>query len=227
LGAALNAGSTVAVAAGGDGGARSDLVSGITQAGISGGIGLARTVGLVSRLATAENAVAEGRAAATVAEGTDGLSPRVRYNVDSEAGAGQIDHPVAIRSNAAPLRLTGPSQGQQNALRGNAFERDVLAALYADKNTASFTTIDGRVTTVPDLPLNSRFGVIDIKDEIRLSFDKQLRAQFDAALTARQPFGMIVSPRTQSISMPLQRAVRSTGGQLFGLTRRPGGSLQC
>jgi hypothetical protein len=135
--------------------------------------------------------------------------------IAGEASDGSAASTLATHRPGEPLLLTGPTQGKQNAIRGNAFERAALNALYAEKNAASFTAIDGRVTTVPDLPLNDRFGVTDVKDEVKLSFDKQLKAQYAAATTARVPFNLIVSPRTERISMPLQRAVARTDGHIF------------
>ena len=69
--------------------------------------------------------------------------------------------------------------------------------------------------TIPDLPIGNRYGVTDIKDVVSLSKTAQLRTQIDAAATANRPFSLIISPRTQTVSMPLQRSVRASGGQIF------------
>ena len=72
-----------------------------------------------------------------------------------------------------------------------------------------------RITTIPDLPIGSRFGITDIKNVQSLSFSKQLQAQFSAAKTAGVPFNLIVSPQTRTISGNLQDAIRATGGKVF------------
>jgi len=111
--------------------------------------------------------------------------------------------------------LTGPSQGRLNAIGGNEFQRAVQVSLRAPAGTDKFFSIETRIATIPDLPIGSRFGVTDVKNVVALSRDSQLRTQIDAALTARLPFNLIISPRTETVSLPLQQAIRQTGGRVF------------
>ena len=102
-----------------------------------------------------------------------------------------------------------------NAKRGLAFERQVLAALRANKGRNAVSTITSRVTTIPDLPIGKLFGVTDIKDVKKASLTKQLRAQLAAAQTSGKPFSLIISTRTNKISRPLSEAIRRTNGKIF------------
>lgn len=132
------------------------------------------------------------------------------YSLGSEFG----EAAVAPQSGIAGL-LTGPSQGKLNAIRGNSFERDVRAALLAEKGDTLFYSLDSHIGAIPDLPIGVRFGVTDVKDVKALSFTSQLRVQADAAATANLPFNLIISPRTETVSLPLQRVVRGSGGRVF------------
>jgi hypothetical protein len=120
---------------------------------------------------------------------------------------------VNAASPRQQLLLAGPSQGRLNAVRGNAFHDEVYNALRLRENTTKVTgNVRGKpVNTEPDL-LGVRTGVTDIKDEISLSFDTQLRAQYDYAVQNSQTFNLIISPRTETISRPLQQAVSQQGG---------------
>jgi RHS repeat-associated protein len=103
----------------------------------------------------------------------------------------------------------------ENARVGRLFESAVLYALGAAKNTGGVSDIASRVTTIPDLPIGKFFGVTDIKHVQNLSFSKQLQAQFAAAQTAGLPFNLIVSTRTQHISVRVRDVIASTKGKVF------------
>jgi hypothetical protein len=115
--------------------------------------------------------------------------------------------------SSGPQLLTGPSQGQLNAIRGNTFHDQVYDALRLPENTSKVTgNVNGTlVNTEPDL-LGARTGVTDIKDEISPTFDNQAKAQYNYATQTQQTFNLIISPRTQTISVNLQNAIRQTGG---------------
>jgi RHS repeat-associated protein len=102
-----------------------------------------------------------------------------------------------------------------NAQLGRTFERAVLEALGATKNTSGVSEIATRVTTIPDLPIGKFFGVTEIKNVQDLSFSKQLQAQFAAAQTAGLPFNLIVSTRTKHISARLRDIIESTKGKIY------------
>ena len=91
-----------------------------------------------------------------------------------------------------------------------AFEGAVIDALPgATKNTATLT-VDGLGNSVPDL-ISALGDVTEIKNVVNLSFTKQLQIQAQAADGS---FNLIVSPRTQYISGPLQDAVSASGGTI-------------
>jgi hypothetical protein len=94
-----------------------------------------------------------------------------------------------------------------NSARGLAFENDVLGALGATKNTASIT-VDGE-TAIPDIIGPGR-TVTEIKDRINVFNTAQLRTEAAWADT----FNLIVSPRTEYISAPVQQAVYGSGGTI-------------
>ncbi len=96
----------------------------------------------------------------------------------------------------------------RNAVRGRAFEKQVIKALGATKNTAS-VKVSGVGRAIPDVI--DQGGFTEIKDVIDLSYTKQLQIQVAAS---PGPFNLIVSPRTQTISDPLQRAVRNSRGTI-------------
>ncbi len=65
---------------------------------------------------------------------------------------------------------------------------------------------------IPDLM--SKSAVTEIKDVLDLSLQKQLQIEASAAKERGVPFNLIVSPRNESISAPLQRAISDTGGTI-------------
>ena len=111
-------------------------------------------------------------------------------------------------------RLTLVRRLAENAARGRAFERAVLDTLGAAKNNLKVTKINGRVTTIPDI-LGGPLGVTDIKDVKKASLTKQLDSQLAAAETLEAPFNLILSTRTQTVSVPLQQQIRETGGRIL------------
>ena len=72
-----------------------------------------------------------------------------------------------------------------------------------------------RVTTVPDLWGRNVGGVLEAKNVQKLSLSNQLRAQIKLAGENNQPFNLVVSPRTRTVSEPLWRQVRNTGGDIY------------
>jgi RHS repeat-associated protein len=96
----------------------------------------------------------------------------------------------------------------QNAAQGRAFEASVIDALGAEKNTTS-VTVPGLGTSIPDVMNDA--GTTEIKNVLNLSYTNQLRIQVAAT---DGPFNLIVSPRIQYISGPLQEAVRNSGGTI-------------
>jgi RHS repeat-associated protein len=103
----------------------------------------------------------------------------------------------------------------ENAKAGRAFEHAVLDALGAVKGEGAVSEIATRVTTIPDLPIGKFFGVTEIKNVQNLSFSKQLQAQFAAAQTAGLPFNLVVSSRTERISLRVRQAIEQTKGRIF------------
>jgi len=71
------------------------------------------------------------------------------------------------------------------------------------------------VTTIPDLWGKSVGGLLEAKNVLNLSRSPQLRAQVRIAEESGEPLNLVVSPRTLSVSVPLVRDVRATGGDVF------------
>jgi RHS repeat-associated protein len=122
-------------------------------------------------------------------------------------------------SNRGPITdpnrlLSGTTLGQENALRGIAFQQSVHDALRLPENTAKVAgrTRSGQIiNTEPDL-LGLRSGVTDVKDVVNISYKKQLQAQVDFSIQSGQSFNLVISPRTATVSRPMQRIVRARGG---------------
>ncbi len=119
-------------------------------------------------------------------------------------------------SSPPPLPYAGGAGVRDNNRRENIFQDRVNERLGLLRNYVSVTHFVpgiGLVTTIPDIFDGTRnAGVTDIKDEIDISFTRQLRAQAGVAMSLNTSFNLIISPRTRTISVPLQRAVRQTGG---------------
>ena len=96
----------------------------------------------------------------------------------------------------------------ENAARGRAFQAQVLQTLGTPHNTTA-VAIQDLGTSIPDIMRNG--DITEIKDVLNLSFTRQLQIQAEAA---EGSFSLIVGPRTQSISAPLQNAVYSSGGTI-------------
>ena len=128
---------------------------------------------------------------------------------------------VDVTAFAAPGVPGGAASGiraarlAENARNGRMFERVVLEALGAEKNTTVLSQVATRISTIPDLPVGKLFGVTDIKHVSQLSLSKQLTAQLAAAKSGDLPFNLIVSSKTVSISKNLQREISATGGRIF------------
>jgi len=54
-----------------------------------------------------------------------------------------------------------------------------------------------------------------VKNVINISDSDQLRAQFKLAIDSGQPFNLVISPRTETISGPLWRKIKETQGEIF------------
>ncbi|NOT28009.1 MAG: hypothetical protein HOP16_18145 [Acidobacteria bacterium] len=102
----------------------------------------------------------------------------------------------------------------ENAANGRQFERAVIEHLGAVKNQSAVSEIATRVTTIPDLPMGSRFGVTDIKNVKNISLTKQLQAQAAAAQTGGYTFNLVVSTRTQHVSRRLLTEIEQSGGTI-------------
>ncbi|KVZ48062.1 RHS repeat-associated core domain-containing protein [Burkholderia ubonensis] len=97
-----------------------------------------------------------------------------------------------------------------NRSRGNKFEREVRADMGGPLGRGSKPVWTyGRL---PDLPVGDDYGVTDVKDWLHIDNDDQLRAFHQYAAEHKLPFGLIISPRTQTMSGPLLDNIRSTGG---------------
>ena len=132
----------------------------------------------------------------------------------------------AVREAAAAIREARrlqrePAQITINREQGIEFERQVVDALGhvgAGKNTMAHTVPLGdgtRVTTVPDLWGRNVGGVLEAKNVQKLSLSNQLRAQIKLARENNQPFNLVVSPRTRTVSEPLRDAVKKTRGHIY------------
>jgi hypothetical protein len=55
-------------------------------------------------------------------------------------------------------------------------------------------------------------GVGEIKDKIRVRFDKQSQAQFDYSVNGKLSYNIVTSPRTRYVTVELQQRVRQRGG---------------
>jgi hypothetical protein len=157
-----------------------------------------------------ENAAQWGEIGDAALLGTTGSRGRVNASRSRRIGGGAATPPPP---NAG--LLTGPSQGELNARGGLEFEAAVRESLRAPKGTSLFYSTDTRVGTIPDLPIETRFGVTEFKNEIKLSMDSQFRTQLQAADQAKVPFNLVISPRTQTISRPLQREIFARNGRIF------------
>ena len=115
---------------------------------------------------------------------------------------------------ATAIRAGRAARLAENARRGRQFEKAVLEALHAAKNTRRIKAPNG-ARTIPDLPVTQLYGVTEIKDVKNISITKQLRAQAAVAAQKGLPFNLIVSPRTESVSRPLLEAIERLGGQIF------------
>jgi hypothetical protein len=105
-----------------------------------------------------------------------------------------------------------------NAARGLAFERAVLDALNAAKNTKKIS-VEGVGRSVPDILLK---GVTEIKSGLEIDNSLQLTVQAAYARAHRIPFNLVVSSTTRRVSEPVQTLVSETHGtiQRFDLETR-------
>jgi len=113
----------------GDRGAASDAITGLSQ--FVGGAAVARQL-------TVGTAIREGRVAATVVEGADGFSPRVRHDVDSEAGVGQIEHPVAMLPS--PSALNPQTASVYSIKEARRLGGENRGAIFVQERTATSTS---------------------------------------------------------------------------------------
>lgn len=142
-----------------------------------------------------------------------------------EAIAGKIEAKLAESAAAKGAGTAGKAaevpQITLNRQNGAEFERQVIDAFShvgGTKNTTPVTVSlsNGRqVTTIPDMWGKSVGGMLEVKNVQNLSMSDQLRAQIEHAGEIGQPLNLVVSPGTQSVSEPLQTAVRRTGGDVY------------
>lgn len=145
-----------------------------------------------------------------VRRGDDAVEGVLRGNPD---GSRHLD-----LGAVAPNRTPQVTINRQN---GAEFEQQVIDALGpvgGVKNTTpqTVTLSNGTVvTTIPDLWGRNVGGLLEAKNVQNLSRSPQLQAQAEIARRNGEPMNLIVSPRTQSVSVPLLDDVRSTGGDVF------------
>ncbi len=128
----------------------------------------------------------------------------------------------AARISDEALAASRIPQVTINQIAGSQFERQVLDALGFVGATKNVTLSAPRllptgetIRTIVDSLGRNVGGFLEIKDVQRLTQTRQLRSIIDDAIDARAPLNIVVSPSTRSVSGPLRRAVRATGGNIF------------
>jgi RHS repeat-associated protein len=128
------------------------------------------------------------------------------------------DHTYHVGQSRGWVHNACPHQVVQNRQSGRKFQEAVTAALGAEENTAviSVTLPNGAVVrTIPDLWARSAGGMVEIKDVLQLSLRPQLEAQIISASRAGEPYNLVVSMRTHTLSQPLRDAIRESGGKIY------------
>jgi adhesin HecA-like repeat protein len=116
----------------------------------------------------------------------------------------------------APRKSVKVSQLQQNKISGKEFQTPVHEWLRISENKKAYSVVvqgKGTVTTIPDLPL--QYGVTDIKNVKYITNTKQLQAQASLAEQQKTSFNLIISPKTEKISIPVSRSIRNNQGKIF------------
>lgn len=125
--------------------------------------------------------------------------------------------PIRLPADRAAAAESEVAQITLNAARGRAFEeagiRGILRHIGQGKNTTAVTR--NGVTTILDAS-GRPAGLVEFKNVVNLSSSPQLRAQLAEALATRQPYNLVVSPGTQSISKPLLRQIERVNQQVGG-----------
>jgi len=135
-----------------------------------------------------------------------GLFDRLRFR-------GSVQVPSINSPITDPSRLlTGSTQLEINKQLGDAFEDSVRASLRTARGTPVLTS-QGKV--VPDFPAGNVYGVTDAKNVINLSQSAQTRGFEEIARSQNMPFNLIISPRAETVSKPLQKVIKDTGGTIF------------
>ncbi|UMZ12298.1 hypothetical protein I9018_00895 [Pseudomonas sp. MPFS] len=96
---------------------------------------------------------------------------------------------------------------------------DAFSHVGGTKNTTLVTVQlpNGKqVTTIPDMWGRNAGGLLEVKNVKNLSMSDQLRAQLQLAEMTGQPFNLVVSPRTQSISAPLKARIDAVTSKVGG-----------
>jgi hypothetical protein len=132
---------------------------------------------------------------------------------------------TVTRTESTGLRA---EQLKLNYANGKKFETEVITQLQGAKKPAWSrieTSVAGTgkngatVFTKPDMTRmgagNKINGLIEIKNAEELYYGKQFQAQVSIARQNNKPLTLIVSQRNQSVSKPLQEAIRSTGGKII------------
>ncbi|MCD5970388.1 two-partner secretion domain-containing protein [Pseudomonas quasicaspiana] len=118
--------------------------------------------------------------------------------------------------------VDGVPQVTLNHRNGSAFEKQVIEAfghVGGEKNTTLVTVQlpNGKtVTTIPDMWEESTVGILEVKNVKELSMSDQLRAQLQLSEMTGQPFNLVVSPRTQSVSAPLRARIEAVTSKVGG-----------
>ncbi|TFF42012.1 filamentous hemagglutinin N-terminal domain-containing protein [Pseudomonas sp. RIT623] len=128
---------------------------------------------------------------------------------------------VGAKGGGAAGKLETPKI-TMNRQNGSAFEKQVVDAFShvgGTKNTTLVTVQlpNGKqVTTIPDMWGRNTGGLLEVKNVKNLSMSDQLRAQLQLAEMTGQPFNLVVSPRTQSISAPLKARIDAVTSKVGG-----------
>ena len=198
---------------------RVDTAISVGQGVVAGGQAIYEGDTVGAGVAVLQTAIVGSRAAGEIVR-----NPRIIEKLSDNTGAAlnpfakgalrKAGRETSVITDPARL-LPGPSQGKLNAIRGNKFQRSVNAALGVIKRNTSLvsgmTRRGKQINVEPDL-LGGRFGVTEIRDRINVSFTRQMQAEYDVARQMGTSYNLVISPRTQIVSRPLQKAIRQSGG---------------
>ncbi|UFH49293.1 putative toxin [Pseudomonas sp. KNUC1026] len=140
--------------------------------------------------------------------------------VASKEAKAEADRLSKVDGNGTPVDKF--SQIMENRQNGSAFEKQVIDAFEhvgGEKNNTPITVQlpNGKeVKTYPDMWGRNSGGILEVKNIRELSMSDQLRAQLELSEITGQPFNLVVSPRTQRISAPLQARIDEVTSKVGG-----------